>query len=124
MRVQAKLITASHIHKSWRSQGRIGGEIHGVYFKLRTNREYVSDEVPPHLLQRLNGHRHVQLEIMSEPTLIDIKLEPEVSPFIQPIIPLPEPVAEEVVEAPEEVVETPEEVVETPKRRGRPPKAA
>ncbi len=125
MRIQAKLNPASHIHKSWRLQARIGGTLNGVYFKLRTNREYVSDEVPPHLLAGLNGHRHVQLEMMSEPMVIDIKVEPEVSPFVQPIIPLPSP--QEDVAPIEDAASSMDEVAaieeQTPKKRGRPAKA-
>jgi len=134
MRIKAKLLPASHIHKSWRLQGRIGGEIHGVYFKLRTNQEYISDEVPPQALQYLNAHRHVQLEVMSEPITIDIKLEPQEPPKApdpvvavveEPVVELPPPPEEPVVEeAASEMVEESVEEAAAPKRRGRPAKVA
>lgn len=99
MITRARLNTSSYIHKSWRLKALLGGQIHGVHFKLTTARDYVAEDIAPDKLNALLVHPDLTWEMLGHRPVIE-----------------GEPIEEDVF-VPEQL-----KAIEAPKPRGRPRK--
>ena len=85
MRFIAKIKRTSHIHRNWRGAARIGGELNGVSFKIRTNGEFVTDPIEDaNAVQSVMHHPSVVMEMIGPALVINHAPEPAPEPAHKP----------------------------------------
>lgn len=127
MRFVASLQKNSYIHFSWRGAARIGGTLHNVFFKLRTNGQYVTDPLQADEVEELQTHPHVQIEMTADAPVLEARKKAAAPPPEPIALSLPEPEDVKEEETAPEPSEEKEVVIEDaaeplPKKRGRPKK--